>query len=397
MQMLPPLRKQRLTRIKQSPETEKFRIPAQCGRPRRQRPVPAAGDAVIMQPGAKRRRLQPAAQIADAGKTMLRTAIVGLGRWGQRLVGSVHTPPSTKLRFTCAVTRTPEKARTYCSEHDLSLAGDLAQVLADPAVDALVLATPHSQHAQQIIAVAAAGKHVFVEKPFALDAASARAAARACHNAGVVLAPGHNRRFLPAFAEMKRIVAVGELGEILHLEGNFSGNFGLGYDPGAWRATQSESPAGGMTAMGIHIIDAFIGLAGPIASMRCESQRKVLRVDLDDTTSAHARFASGATGCISTLTATGRIFRLQVFGTRGWLHLLDHRILEICNIEGRVRRIEYPQVDIERAELEAFADAAAGVAAYPVPVGEAVLGVAAMDAAIRSAGSGGERVAVDGA
>jgi len=326
---------------------------------------------------------------------MLNAAIVGPGRWGQRLVDSVCLPAGAKLRFTHAVARSPDKVRAYCAARGLVLGTDLAQVLADPGVAAVVLATPHSQHAVQIAAAAAAGKHVFVEKPFTLDAASARAAARACREAGVVLALGHNRRFLPAFREMQRIVAAGALGEILHLEGNFSGNFGLGYRPGAWRATAAESPAGGITAMGIHIIDAFISLAGPIAAVRCESQRRVLQVDLDDTTSVFARFASGATGCLSTLTATGRIVRLQVFGTRGWLHLLDHRILEICDIDGKVRRIEYPQVDIERAELEAFADAVAGSAVYPVPVADAIHGVAVLQAALRSAANGGERVAVD--
>jgi predicted dehydrogenase len=285
--------------------------------------------------------------------------------------------------------------RSFCDERGLSVCSDLAQVLADPQVEAVALATPHSQHAGQVVAAAGAGKHVFVEKPFTLDSASARAAARACRDAGVVLAPGHNRRFLPAYAEMKRIVASGELGEILHLEGNFSSGSALGFRPGAWRATLAESPAGGMTAMGIHIIDAFIGLAGPIAAIRCESQRKVLTVEVDDTTTVFARFANGATGSMSTINATGRMVRLQVFGTRGWLHLLDHRILEICDIDGKVRRTEYPQFDIERAELEAFADAVAGAAIYPVPVDDAIHGIAVMDAAIRSAGSDGERVAVE--
>jgi len=326
---------------------------------------------------------------------MLNVAIVGLGRWGQRLLEAVSAPPSAKLRVTHAVARTPDKVRAVCSARGLALSGDLAQALADPGVGAVILATPHSQHAEQVGAAARAGKHVFVEKPFTLDAASARAAARACRDAGVVLALGHNRRFLPAYAEMKRLVATGSLGEILHLEGNFSGNFGLGYSPGAWRATQAESPAGGMTAMGIHIIDAFLDLAGPIASIRCDSQRKVLAVELDDTTSAFVRFAGGATGCMSTLTATGRIVRLQVFGTRGWLHMLDHHILEICDIDGKVRRIEYPPLDIERAELEAFADAVAGIASYPVPVEDAIHGVEVMQAAIRSAAGGGERVAVE--
>ena len=325
---------------------------------------------------------------------MLKVAIVGLGRWGQRLLEAVCAPPSAKLRVTHAVARTPDKLRAYCSARGLALSGDLAQALADPGVGAVILATPHSQHAQQVSAAARAGKHVFVEKPFTLDAAGARAAARACRDAGVVLALGHNRRFLPAYAEMKRLIAAGSLGEILHLEGNFSGNFGLGYRPGAWRATQAESPAGGMTAMGIHIIDAFLDLAGPIASIRCESQRKVLAVELDDTTSAFVRFAGGATGCMSTLTATGRIVRLQLFGTRGWLHMLDHHILEICDIDGKVGRLEYPQLDIERAELEAFADAVAGIAVYPVAVEDAIHGVEVMQAAIRSAAGGGERVAV---
>ena len=324
---------------------------------------------------------------------MLNLAIVGLGRWGQRLVDAVRTPRSAKLCFTHGVTRTPDKARSFCAERAIELSGDYARVLADAQIQAVALATPHTQHALQVVAAARAGKHVFVEKPFTMDAASARVAVAACREAGVVLALGHNRRFLPAFAEMRRIVASGELGELLYLDGNFSGNFGLRSQPG-WRVTEAESPAGGMTAMGIHILDACIALGGQIATVRCESRRKVLKVDMDDTTATQVVFASGASGCITTLTATGRLFRLQVFGTRGWLHLLDHRVLEIADLDGHVRRVEYPETNIERVELEAFADAVAGVAAYPVPLDEAVHGVAVMEAAICSAPSGGERVAV---
>jgi predicted dehydrogenase len=324
---------------------------------------------------------------------MLNAAIVGLGRWGQRLVDAVATPPSSAMRFTHAVVRTLENARGFCSKHGLVLSSYEA-VLADRAVDAVVLATPHSQHAEQVIAAARAGKHVFVEKPFTLDLRSALAASQACTKAGVVLALGHNRRFLPAIHEMKRSLASGDFGEILHAEGAFSGNFGLGYRPGIWRATQEESPAGGMTAMGIHIIDAFIHLAGPITTVRCESHRKVLAVDLDDTTSAFMRFRSGATGYLSTLTATGRMVRVQVYGTRGWLHLLDHHILERCDIDGRVSRMEFPAVDAERLELEAFAQAAAGTTPYPVTPEEAVHGIAVMQAAFHSAAGDGERVAV---
>lgn len=326
---------------------------------------------------------------------MLNMAIVGLGRWGERLVDAVHTPASAKLRFTHAMARTPDRVHAFCSARGIRVVGDLAQVLHDPEVGAVALATPHSLHAEQVAVAAAAGKHVFVEKPFTLDAAGAMEAARACANANVVLALGHNRRFLPAIAEMKRIVAAGELGDIMHVEGNFSGNSGLRYKPGEWRASEAESPLGGMAGMGIHLIDTFIHLVGPIDAVRCESHRVVVKVAIDDTTSVFMRFANGATGCLSTLMATGRMFRLQVFGTRGWLHLLDNRHMDIGDRDGNVRHVEFPQVDIERAELEAFADAVAGMSTYPVPVHEAIHGIAVMDAAMRSAASDGERVAVD--
>src|SRR5688572_29750866 len=320
---------------------------------------------------------------------MLDAAIVGLGRWGQRLLNSVSAPPSEKIRFVRGVARSPEKLPPALAASGLAFGREYAAALADPAVRAVVLATPHTQHAEQVIAAARAGRHVFVEKPFTLDAASARAAVAACREAGVVLALGHNRRFLPAMREIERRVKSGALGEILHLEGNFSGNFGLGYQPGMWRATGAESPAGGMTAMGIHILDAFIHLAGPVDWVRCDSHRKAVAVDLDDTTSVLLRLRSGATAYLGTMIATGRIVRVQVFGTKGWLHLLDHHLLDVCDVNGKVERIEFPGVDIERAELEAFADAVEGAGAYPVSPEEAVHGVEVMEAAIRSAARGG--------
>src|SRR2546423_11069449 len=139
---------------------------------------------------------------------MLNAAIVGLGRWGQRLVEAVSTPPSAAIRFTHGVVRTPDKVASFCSTHGLTLS-TFESVLSDPRVDAVVLATPHSQHAQQVTLAAGAKKHVFVEKPFTLDLRSASAAANACRSAGVVLAAGHNPRFLPAMMEMKRMVASG--------------------------------------------------------------------------------------------------------------------------------------------------------------------------------------------
>src|SRR5881394_1146139 len=115
---------------------------------------------------------------------MIRAAIVGIGTWGRNLVSSVQGT-SERIRFVAGATRTPEKARQWCEQNGVRLLESYEAVLGDPGVDAVVLATPHSMHGEQIIAAANAGKHVFVEKPLGLDAREARAAVQACADRNV--------------------------------------------------------------------------------------------------------------------------------------------------------------------------------------------------------------------
>jgi predicted dehydrogenase len=323
---------------------------------------------------------------------MMRAGIVGLGRWGRRLVDSVQgdgVEPSEAIRFVAGTTRTASRAADYARSRGIALAADLGALLRDPGVDAIVLATPHSLHAAEVIACAAAGKPVYVEKPLALTLADATAAARACERARVVLAVGHNRRFLPAVRALHALAADGALGTLLHVEGNFSGSFGLEYDSSVWRASESEAPGGGLTLMGIHILDSMIAMMGPIASLGATSLRQVLKIELDDTSAAALRFESGASGYMSTLTATPRLWRLQLFGTAGWAHVLDHEILEVCFVGGEVERRSFAREDTERIALEHFARAVAGDAPFPVALADVLNGIAAMDAFTDSAARDG--------
>ena len=192
---------------------------------------------------------------------MINAAIVGLGRWGRLLAESVQGT-SKRIRFTAGVTRSPAKAQDFCSRHGIVLHGDYGAVLDDPGIDAVVLATPHSQHFEQVIAAAHAGKHVFCEKPFTLTRRDAETALGALDAAALKVAVGHNRRFAPNTIELKRMIDAGELGELLHIEGNFSAD--LAPQAGAWRSDRAESPAGGMTSLGIHVVDAYIHLFGPV-------------------------------------------------------------------------------------------------------------------------------------
>src|SRR5215207_1873074 len=124
---------------------------------------------------------------------MINAAIVGLGKWGQNLVNSVQGK-SEKIRFTAGVLRHPENAREYAKLNGLTLHSTLDTVLADGSIAAIVLATPHSVHAEQIIACVRAGKPVFTEKPFTLTSSSAREAVRIAEKNKVTLGVGFNWR-----------------------------------------------------------------------------------------------------------------------------------------------------------------------------------------------------------
>src|SRR2546421_10648195 len=149
---------------------------------------------------------------------MISAAIVGLGRWGRALTEA--SLGHDRLNIAHAVEPDIERARAFCTRHRLELTGNLDAVLADEAVDAVLLATPHSLHPAQVIACAAARKQVFCEKPLALRRADAASMFEACRKAGVILAVGHNRRFWPSLRALRDILAGGELGEILQVEGH---------------------------------------------------------------------------------------------------------------------------------------------------------------------------------
>jgi predicted dehydrogenase len=318
---------------------------------------------------------------------MLDAAIVDMGRWGRVLVDSVQGKNDTPIRFVAGCTGTPEKARDYAAEKGIRLLGTYDEILADPTVKAVVLATPHGQHVAQVIAAARAGKHVFVEKPFTLAKADAEAAVAACRKAGVVMALGHNRRFLPAVATMKEMLAAGAIGTLLHVEGHFSGPGALAYKPGMWRADREESPLGGMGGMGIHMVDMIVNLAGRFREVTVKSHARVSQTT-DDTTAMLGLLESGATVGFATLSLSARYWRVALFGSQGLLELNGHERLTFTPVEGEGWTKEFPNTDIEAAELAAFAAAVRGAAPYPLPVEDAIHGVAVFEAMIGAAASG---------
>jgi predicted dehydrogenase len=335
---------------------------------------------------------------------MINAAIVGLGTWGKTMVESL-AGGSDVMRFTTLQTRTVKPdVEAFAKQHGLRIVDSYDAVLNDKAVDADVLATPPSGHRQQIEAAAAAGKHVYCEKPFTFSKKDAEAAVEAVLKAKRVIGVGYNRRFHPEMIKLRDRIKSGDLGVIEHVEASMTYPNALFLPPTAWRSQKDEAPLGGLGPMGVHAIDAMIYMLGEIDHVFCQSFARVVETGADDTTSMLFRMKQGASGYLGTMTATGAGFSFQVFGSKGW-----HRIEGVTHVTGasseerRTRQFgackfqpvkgpletwEAEKLDIVRATFEAFARAAEGGPPFPIPPAEIIHCASASEAIIRSAASG---------
>jgi predicted dehydrogenase len=251
-------------------------------------------------------------------------------------------------------------------------------------------------HTAQIEQAVRAGKHVFCEKPLALDSESALAAAKAAQENNIVLGVGYNWRFQPALQEVRRMIEDGRLGRVLHIEGNFCGPSAYRFPKGHWRHAGDESPAGGMTGRGVHVIDAMMYLAGPITEVTAKSFRLAQDFGSDDTTSMLLGFKSGATAYLGTVIATAETWRMQIFGSNGWVQVGDVEhlhtwdlttcMIDKANVTNKQKPVihKYDAVSTERLELEDFAKAITHKKALVTPQGDAVRNARVLEAIIKS-------------
>ena len=329
---------------------------------------------------------------------MIRAAIIGLGRWGRSLVNSVQDSPD--IRFVVGNTRTRAKVEEFCQGKGLRLVDDFGAILADPNIDAVVLATPHSQHAEQIKQAAAAGKHILVEKPITLDYASAQAAVEAAQQAGVILAVGYCRRFHPSFGEIRQRLRDGRLGKIVGMVAQHTTSTSTFIPPDNWRADPDEAPAGAMTAVGLHALDLMIEFAGRVRTVQCVTARHGDGPS-DDTTTVLMRFSGGVTGTIFCSVATATNFSFTAYGSMGLAEVhgaaLQHfRFVPISQqaptgpvLAPPDQVADHGGFNMLNAELVEFARCIRDKRAYPVGIDDVLHGMAVFDAAVKSAKTGG--------
>jgi len=339
---------------------------------------------------------------------MIRAAIVGLGRWGRSLVNAVTGKggnDSNDLRFVTGTTRTRASAEDFCRSKQIKLVDSYDDILRDPDIDAVVLATPHSQHQAQALAAIAARKHVFVEKPLTLDLASARAVADAARKSGLILAVGFTRRFHPSIGELRARILDGRLGNVVALVAQHTTSTAQFVAPDNWRAAPEEAPAGAFTAVGVHALDHMIEFAGRVRDVRCVTARNYPGPS-DDTTTIMLRFATGATGLLFCSVATATNFAFAAYGTKGLAEItradLSHFRFTPASTTAPTGLVtappdeilEFSGADMLRAQMTAFARAIREGNSYPVPIADVLDGMAVFEAIVESAKRGGDAIAV---
>jgi predicted dehydrogenase len=329
---------------------------------------------------------------------MLNAAIIGLGWWGRQITASLAD--SDRIKVTHGVDVDISAARAFADTHGLTLKEKLEDVLTDASVDAVILATPHGMHEEQVLAAAAASKQVFCEKPLALSSAAAKRMIDACVSSGLILGIGHERRHEGALEELTRMVRSDEIGTLLHVEVNASYNLFAGTPASGWRQDPTQAPAGTMTALGVHITDFLQTVAGPVEFVTVRTADRTPAYPGNDVLSIQLEFESGVTGTLCSLANTPFYQRISLFGDKAWAEVREttnvddpapaHLTWRGLDLEIHDRT--YKVTDTVRANLHEWADAVEGRREYRFTDAQKLHNIEILEAIVASATTG-ERVA----
>jgi predicted dehydrogenase len=324
---------------------------------------------------------------------MIGAAIVGLGWWGRTIQRELTA--SSEMRVVLGVD-VGAQARAAAAAEGLTTIASFEEALARSDIDAVILCSPHKHHAEQIVAAAKAGKHVFCEKPLCTSAREMEAVAQAVTAAGVQLGIGHERRFEPGIIELRQRLAAGEFGTALLMDGNFSQDKFFALAPDNWRLSAQDAPVGPLSATGVHLMDLAIALLGRPVEVWARLATRGSAFANGDTLAVMLAFESGATAQLTAILATPFVGRVAVFGSQGWMEIRDRThpehptgwdVTVVHRGESPATRFLPPHPSV-RDNLEAFARAAVGQAPYPVSLEEIAANVRTFEAITRSALSG---------
>jgi len=277
----------------------------------------------------------------------VRFGLVGAGQIAHYAAAAISQHPQAKL--VAVQDLHEERRKTLQSKHALEFAHDaVEELLANKSVDAVYIAVPNKFHIPLAIQALEAGKHVILEKPFAMNAAEAEKAIAVAKKAGVILNVGMNQRFTSDSQKIKQLVEEGILGEIYHAKAYWFRRAGIP-KLGTWFGSKEIAGGGSLYDIGVHMLDLCLHTINnfePVSVVGATytkfgnrglgeggwgmSDRSETAFDVDDFSSAFIRFANGATVTLDTSWAShraeGNKENVEIFGTEGGATLRPARL-----------------------------------------------------------------------
>jgi predicted dehydrogenase len=320
--------------------------------------------------------------------TKVKLGVIGIGWWSDVLASSIAG--SARAEICAAYTRDAGKRAAFARRFGCVAAESLPSLLRMPELDGVIITVPNSAHRAVAEAAAAAGKHIFLEKPIANELEDGAAIIATCEQAGVVLSVGHSYRRHAALRHMRASIDDGTLGRISFAEAIFAKDRGLGLkDPGDWRFRKSEMPGGCFMQIGIHQVDNMLYLLGPARSVFGTFCRLETAAEIEDLASVLITFESGAVATVSANYITADRFRLSLYGTNAiaTFDLAEGLVLQRRG-ESAGTPVSIEPNDYLRAEIEEFAACIVDGRRPEVGGREAMAALAVVRAAIDSAAKG---------
>ena len=337
--------------------------------------------------------------------------VIGAGGIADRRTIPEGIVPASNSELVAVMDIDEARAREVAAKHNAPkcYATD-TELLKDPEVQAVYIATPVNVHEKQVIAAAEHGKHVLCEKPLALNLEASQRIVDACRDAGVKLSVGVMMRFHACHQEIKRIVDAGEIGQPVMARAQLT----CWYPriPGAWRQDPKLGGGGALMDLGIHTIDLLRFLLGEVQAVTGFADSVIQDYPVDDSSVVLLKFRSGAQGVVESffnIPDAAAQNALEIYGTKGCIlakgtigqgsagSFTVYSSAEDKGYEAAqtrddsgmgVREVTPEPVNIYRAEVEAFADAVLNDTEPPIPAEEGIRSLAVVLAAYTASAEG---------
>ena len=335
--------------------------------------------------------------------------IVGLGRWAKVLARAAAQ--SGKIKIVCATSRSEEKRAAFAAEFGVAAVADLKTLLADNRIQGVILTVPNEQHWPLARQVAAAGKHVYTEKPIANTLEDGLQMADLEREHGVTVTVGHSARLMAGIRAIRSRIDSGELGRVAFIEANFSNERALELTPKTWRWYKDKAPGGPLSQLAIHHFDVLHYLGGEMAEVSSTASKlSPVGAEVDDQSMTTVRFADGKLGYVGSCWTSPGVFALRVFGSKGLMHYeidfgtwdTPHELHRSATLyiqrgkDGYAKRevLPVPESDMFRAELDMFAESCLSGRPNELNARNGNVAVAVVYAALKSIDRNGQSVRI---